>query len=293
MTRSGARVSRVPIPSRAGVFDVDLGPGPSGRTVAAYSRCRGSTSSRGCRIFTYDFGRKRERRLREVDEPGRSEFSPSIWSRRIAYASRSDHPRTASDRLGEVRVRSITGRGGVRRYSGSVAPSLAGQTVAAVNSIDQRERTTVFAWRVDVERCRTGDAGRAPDPTGGPESHHELWLAGDGGSQVLVERGCGADPVTGFLSPNLSSDELTYGVSSGARRRIRSYRPRSREYFEGRAVNSLRSYVELGSSAVQSRESRGTRIEELPAVRRSPALPYPSTSEIGPPVGTAVPAESR
>jgi hypothetical protein len=73
MTRINGVTSPVPVAPRTVPFDVDLGPGESGDTVAVYSRCRrdpgrsGPTGNaiigqfpdwstgRGCDVFQFDF----------------------------------------------------------------------------------------------------------------------------------------------------------------------------------------------------------------------------------------------
>jgi hypothetical protein len=71
MTRTSAAATAVPVPERKTPFDVDLGPGPDGSTVAAYSR--------GGVLRTYDFGRGLERRL------GIRGRLPSVWRGKLAW----------------------------------------------------------------------------------------------------------------------------------------------------------------------------------------------------------------
>ena len=75
--RAGARAERLPVPSHGRPFDVDLGPGPRGGIAAVYSRCR-----RGCDVYRFTLGGRRELRLRRRG----SERLPSIWRGRIAFA---------------------------------------------------------------------------------------------------------------------------------------------------------------------------------------------------------------
>ena len=98
MTREGAQPAEaVPVPSRAEPFDVDLGPGADGATVASYSR--------GGALYVFDFATGRERSL---DTPGRL---PAVWRDRIAFV-----------RGGRLYVRPLAGgaarelRGGRGRY---------------------------------------------------------------------------------------------------------------------------------------------------------------------------------
>ncbi len=302
ITRYGGRTSRVPIPGRKTAFDVDLGPGPGGRTVAVYSRCRVEPGPfprvarpRGCGLFLYDFERRRERRLRRVGVAGRSEFRPSIWRNRVAFASVPDRPPTPEEVSGDVRVRSLDGGGQTDRYLGSGAP-LADSPDPAVLSVDLRGDQLVFVWKIVVDRCR---ADEEPDQLGFGSEHHELWLARGTGTKTLVEKGCaGRDPAGAFLNPYLTSNTVGYGVKvfgDGIAPRfwVRTHHPASRRYAEARAVSGLRSYVQSGASAWLARGSRQTRIERSPALRLAPTQAYPSSSAIGPPVGSTVPADAR
>src|SRR3954452_19458495 len=71
MTRTSSAASALPVPQRRTPFDVDLGPGPDGSTVAAYSR--------GGALYAYDFGSGRERAL------GVRGRLPSVWRGNLAW----------------------------------------------------------------------------------------------------------------------------------------------------------------------------------------------------------------
>jgi hypothetical protein len=71
MTRTSGAATVVPVPQRRTPFDVDLGPGPDGSTVAAYSR--------GGALRAYDFGAGKERRL------GIRGRLPSVWRAKVAW----------------------------------------------------------------------------------------------------------------------------------------------------------------------------------------------------------------
>ena len=89
MTRANGRVRQVPVAPRAGgPFDVDLGPNASGNTAAVYSRCTaGKRGFVGCDIYEFDFRRHKETAVSAVNT-SRSEFLPSIWKTKIAFARR-------------------------------------------------------------------------------------------------------------------------------------------------------------------------------------------------------------
>ena len=88
--------SDLPIAARAAAFDADLGTDARGRIVAVYSRCsseRGAWDprtprwdrARGCRIYEFDFA-GHERRMSGLPGGSASEFLPTLWRGRLAYA---------------------------------------------------------------------------------------------------------------------------------------------------------------------------------------------------------------
>jgi hypothetical protein len=99
-TAADPRPAVLPIPSRAVPFDADLGPGPGGSTVAVYSRCAREpfgagpdgmpvwSTGRGCDIYVFDFADPQEVRYGAGNTRDASEFLPSIWGTRIAFARR-------------------------------------------------------------------------------------------------------------------------------------------------------------------------------------------------------------
>lgn len=83
MQYRNGRVSRVPLAQRDEPFDVDLGPGASGGTVAVYSRCTGQRRV-GCDIYKFDFATGKETAVSAANT-GRSEYEPSIWRTKLAF----------------------------------------------------------------------------------------------------------------------------------------------------------------------------------------------------------------
>ena len=103
--RVNGRTTRLPIRPRAVPFDVDLGPDTEGRTVATYSRCRKEpprrapitgnilaiqlyawSKARGCDIYMFAFETGAEVRVRYASTRRASEFLPTVWTDRIAFA---------------------------------------------------------------------------------------------------------------------------------------------------------------------------------------------------------------
>ena len=77
MTWSKGIASQVPVAPQAGGFDVNLGKGPSGKTVAVYSRDAG--------LYVYDFAVGREIRLLRLSRPGVREQGPVIDRGQVAF----------------------------------------------------------------------------------------------------------------------------------------------------------------------------------------------------------------
>jgi hypothetical protein len=126
MTRFGGVTSEVPVKPRAVPFDVDLGPGRNGGAVAAYSRCKREPPrrnpaignvftqlpdwprGRGCDLYRFDFAKGRVRRIRAANSPGASEFLPSIWKDRIAFARVYERKRGRAGKRVYLYARSLT-----------------------------------------------------------------------------------------------------------------------------------------------------------------------------------------
>ncbi len=119
LRRPGGGIFAAPVPRRRVPFDVQLGPRPRGGFVAVYSRCRVEprldpndhlplpATGRGCRLYRYDIGSARERRI-----PGSgSRFLPSVWNGELAFAVLGADGRPA------LYLGSLDGRAAVRRLS--------------------------------------------------------------------------------------------------------------------------------------------------------------------------------
>jgi hypothetical protein len=111
MTRTSGAATKVPVRTRKGPFDVDLGPGPAGSTVVVYSR--------GGEIFRYDFGSGDERTL------GAFGHLPSIWKNRISWVQRGK----LYVSVGENQPRPHRVRGGRGKF---VGVDMRGRTIAFV-----------------------------------------------------------------------------------------------------------------------------------------------------------------
>jgi hypothetical protein len=98
---NAGRIRTLPVPPNVEPFEVDLGPGPRGGTVAIYTRCRLAVDiavdregRRGCDLYLYRFTTGRETKL---TRPSTSvdEHWPTIWGKRIAFVRVTSFSRRA------------------------------------------------------------------------------------------------------------------------------------------------------------------------------------------------------
>ena len=149
-------VRRVAVRARATPFDVDAGPGADGQPTAVYSRCAVEPISpggfalgpdwsraRGCHVYEADLASGRERVVRALVAPRRSDTTPAIWRDTIVFARRigtARRPELLAWRRGRLH----------KLPSGSVGAS--GDPGATIEAIDLGPRTVAFAWRYDADR---------------------------------------------------------------------------------------------------------------------------------------------
>jgi hypothetical protein len=126
MTRFAGTTLPVSVRARSVPFDVDLGPGEEGGTVAAYSRCRREpprrhsaignvftqlpdwARGRGCDLYQFDFDTGRQTRIASANSPGASEYMPSIWNDRVAFARVYERKRGRAGKRPYLYVRSMS-----------------------------------------------------------------------------------------------------------------------------------------------------------------------------------------
>jgi hypothetical protein len=155
----------VPVAPRRVPFDVDLGPGPDGATVAVYSRCAqdppaGSgfaptlyNRGRGCDLFLFDFATGAERRLANASSPTATEFFPTIWRDTLAFGRTYDNKRA----FPYIYTRPVEGdatstrqpggaRNACRRNPNTGRTSCSPNTVSRPMSLDLWGRRLAFAW---------------------------------------------------------------------------------------------------------------------------------------------------
>ncbi len=138
MTSAGGVTSAVPVAPRTVPFDVDLGPDQNGDTVAAYSRCRREPgmrppaagnaivqlptweTGRGCDIYRFTFATGRETPIAVANSPTASEFLPTVWKARVAFARVYERMRGVAGDRAYLYSRGVAGAGrSVRIPAGS------------------------------------------------------------------------------------------------------------------------------------------------------------------------------
>jgi hypothetical protein len=94
-------VQALPIAARAVPFDVDLGPTSSGGVYAVYSRCQVEPvwsgvdvppyeTGKGCDVYKLDLATNAEVRYTKVNASDGSEYWPSYWKGKLAFARAYD-----------------------------------------------------------------------------------------------------------------------------------------------------------------------------------------------------------
>lgn len=252
VARHDGAIAALPVAPRSVPFDVDLGPGRHGHTVAAYSRCRHEpregdlnlpayTSGRGCDLYAYDLATGKERKLRGPSTRRGSEVLPSIWRGRIAYA------RVPRRHRGRVRL--------YERARGHRARRLPGghRGRPGPTALDLHGRTVAYTWLRHERRYE------------GPTS--ELFLARPGGARMrIVRTGNGALSRVEYLTPAISRGEVTYAELCGGDRggchnyRIRRYRIRDGR----RSATEIQARVDGGvddGTYLASSTSTGDRVD--------------------------------
>jgi hypothetical protein len=91
ITRLGSAPELLPVAARPVPFDADVGPDSRDEAAIVYSRCeREAPGRRGCDLFRYSLTRGVEAPIRNADSDTASEFNPTIWGGRVAWARTYD-----------------------------------------------------------------------------------------------------------------------------------------------------------------------------------------------------------
>lgn len=198
------RVSDVPVAPRRSPFDADVGPDRGGHPVIVYSRCRKDEPgglnfnglpewafARGCDVHRFRLTDGTDHVLAVARSTVRSEVTPSIWGRWLAYFAigeprhgrRSVAPRLyLADLLGSRRTRSFPGGGGKKldRFGGKLIDG------PSPTSLDLMGTTMLYGWS-NLESCATGEGD-----SGGEPQAAQIWR------QALGRRTRLANQCTGY-----------------------------------------------------------------------------------------------
>jgi hypothetical protein len=131
--RFGRTITRLPVKPRAVPFDVDVGRNAGNQTVAAYSRCRRDparrdprtgnalaqmpqwSSGRGCDLYVFNLRTSVETRVRGASSSHASEFLPTVWRERIAFARVYERRRGRAGERAYLYFHRLKRAGGSRR----------------------------------------------------------------------------------------------------------------------------------------------------------------------------------
>ncbi len=91
VSRGAAAPQTLPVAPRPVPFDADIGPDSAGEPAIVYSRCeREAPSRRGCDLQRYSLTRGAEAPIANADDDTASEYNPTIWKGRVAWARSYD-----------------------------------------------------------------------------------------------------------------------------------------------------------------------------------------------------------
>jgi len=206
---------------------------------------------RGCDVYRFDFRRQRERRVPVASRSRFSEYLPTVWRGRIAFARSSNRPREVL-RPGALYTGRVSGDGGARRMRGGSDRSPLGGPGETQGPgptfLDLRGSRLTFAWAVSLGPCdgRTVDREQRFAPI-----LSELWsIPAGSGERMLVDQICGPASAT-FLSPTFSGRDIVYGVrrfdTNDPAERFNIRRHRSADGTYARATQGLPALTALSS----------------------------------------------
>jgi hypothetical protein len=158
----------------AGIEDFEAPPDPSigstalaapaKRVVAVYSRCKGSSATKGCDVFQYDLAAGTERKVIRISTIASSETAPSISAGSYAFA-RSGGPDAGTYTATRSHVRRIYSR--VARETALTPSRVAFRSANGImlSQLDGRRRRTITTdlsiFSVVITRYRVGWLQRA------------------------------------------------------------------------------------------------------------------------------------
>jgi hypothetical protein len=228
----GGEIAPAPVEPRSVPFDVDLGPSEDRRVVAAYSRCQQEpdeygaggvllrTTGRGCDIFRLDVVGGQESKLEGASTDQASEFLPSIWRDRVAFARVFEQRAGRRGELPYLYVRPLEGGKSDRQPGGSRGDDgLPGPTGLDLHG---RRMSLTWEWR-DGDRLRSelrldtvGAGHQLIDRVGSREAPANIFTpVGDRGRIFAGARRLGADSQNRVLRFRISTREYTQALVQG------------------------------------------------------------------------------
>jgi hypothetical protein len=221
--RTGGVATPALVAPRAVPFDVDLGPTTTGGVAAVYSRCArevlgGGASSadtlygrgQGCDLYRFDLPAGPERRLDQASSPTASEFWPTIWRDRIAFARTYDNKRnypyvyTRPAEGGGASVRLPGGARGECQRGRNGRQVCSPQTLSRPAALDLYGKRLAFTWKfsgfaegldteIRLDTIGDGHTRVAAQSGGGLTSAQLGWPAFEDG-RLYFDQECSGDP---------------------------------------------------------------------------------------------------
>jgi hypothetical protein len=136
-------------------FDLDVGPDRAGSPAIVYSRCATTgLRPRGCDLFLFSLTTGNESKLAAASSSHASEYAPTIWGSRIAWARVSDTARRPIPRIYTRSLRAPPSRP-ARRLPG-IPSRLCGKDGCVVNELDLRRRRLAVNGGYPGPVCNNG-----------------------------------------------------------------------------------------------------------------------------------------
>lgn len=303
--RRGDRSWTPRVPPRTVPFDLDLGPGPDGKVVAVYSRCREEGDSsypapiglplygggQGCDVYRLRIAGGRERRVAFASSRRWVEVLPTIWRDRLVFARRRESASAAKSyapltRLVELRRERIHRLGA--GTTGGASERTADSFGPGPTSVDLRGSKLLYTWTSLSSGCAPNETESRPLPT----YISEVWIDDLRGQRVLADKACNFDGLGSpefFFSAGWDGSHAQYGVDMNVSRRpdvaVRrtTYELRRYEQLDSWVVAS--SLAPLDSGVVLVRDSLEERADRAQIVTFSgpsaAVTPYPTQAGYG------------
>ena len=307
MTSAGGVTSAVPVAPRTVPFDVDLGPDQNGDTVAAYSRCRREPgmrppaagnaivqlptweTGRGCDIYRFTFATGRETPIAVANSPTASEFLPTVWKARVAFARVYERKRGVAGRprlpllARRGRRRALRARsGGLALHTALLLRQAAPLQAPARARADARSTSPAGGWRSAGTRESTSAQPVPPTTPPSALAHEAPHRPGHLGRHP----GRGDHPTRGRFGSDLLGRTLFGDTTANSVRRYRittGERQQAPLPTPGTPDAFIRSVVALAvdGSAVYYLLS-GQTIPGEPCTPAQPCIATPGCSDLEP-----------